>query len=178
MIDRLPLKRRLNCTPGGICRVHNAPMTVTTFAGQVERLIVIPIGVAGQLNAKFIKPGNCLWCIGSDEFDGFTFAKVGTCHQRITHVVFNAVGGIKHGGNTALCPVGRSIIDLSLGKNGDFYMRGKFECRGQTGSTTADNKHIILERIFGHFFPSLSGGARWRKLARWRQHRAPNRGAE
>lgn len=93
----------------------------------MERLIIVTIRVAGQLNAKFVKPGNRPGCVGRDKFDGFTFAQISTGNQRITYVVFDAVSSIKNSGNTALSPIGRTIINLSLGKNSDLYMRGKFQ---------------------------------------------------
>eukprot|EP00998_Keelungia_sp_KM082_P012853 NODE_9257_length_522_cov_1.582278_g9234_i0.p2 GENE.NODE_9257_length_522_cov_1.582278_g9234_i0~~NODE_9257_length_522_cov_1.582278_g9234_i0.p2 ORF type:complete len:107 (+),score=28.71 NODE_9257_length_522_cov_1.582278_g9234_i0:189-509(+) len=106
MFDGLTLQGGLHRAPGGVGGMNDAAVAVPAFPRQVKGLVIAAFRITGQLNAKFIKPFDGIGGIARYKFDGIAFAQSGTGNQGIFDMAFDAVGGIKNGGNPALRPVG------------------------------------------------------------------------
>lgn len=125
MFGGLTLQGGLYRPPGGIGGMNNAAMAMPAFPCQVKRLIIAAFRITRQLNAKIIQPFDGIGRVACDKFNSVAFAQSGTGNKCVFDMVFDAVGGIKHGGNSALCPVGRTVIDLAFRQDGNLDMRSK-----------------------------------------------------
>ncbi len=161
-VTSLFLERGLNRAPGGVGGVDDAAVTVAALAGQVivvGRGIVLGEGhpitdefadrVLGVLHHEAHHPG---------------IAQPAAGHQRVGHMAFQTVGGVKHRGDATLGVERAGIGEIALRQQSDAGMRRELQRHGEPRGARADHQHI-MQRHFVHGVsqsrPISTAGADW-----------------
>ncbi len=108
------------------------------FARQVEA-----VGVAVERHAQLAQPINRLRRAFDHEFNRGQIVQPRARHHRIAHVVFEGVAGIKHRGDPALRPGGRSAGERAFGQHQHPQALRQRQSRRQPGCTGTNNHHIM-----------------------------------
>ena len=103
------LKRFLHRPARRIVDMDDAPMAVSAFTGEVQRLLFLV-----ERHAHPGKAFNRCRCIFDNEFNGFPAIQAGACNHRVVDVVLERVTGVEHGGDSALRPGCRAAGKVAL----------------------------------------------------------------
>ena len=142
MVADMFAERGLHRRPGGVGGVDDAAMRVSAFACQV--IAELRIGLAREGHAAVDQPFDCALAVLDHETGRFRVAQAGARDEGVLDVGFDAVGGVEHRGDAALCPVARAVGHFALGHEGYAQVVSQAQGDGLAGRAAAKNEYVVL----------------------------------
>ncbi|MGF6728264.1 hypothetical protein OKW50_000345 [Paraburkholderia youngii] len=140
MMAHLLAERSDDRMAGRVGRVNDPAMAMAAFARQMKAQLG---GVVfREWHALFDQPFDRGAPMLDDKARRSLVAQTATRDQRVAHVIFDAVRGIQHRGDTALRPVARALGQRSLGDHSNAPCLREVERDAQASQTATDNRHI------------------------------------
>ncbi len=136
------LQRLLHRPAGRVGDMDDATVRMAAFAGEVEG---ISLGI--EWHAELFEPGDRRRRALDDELDGGALVEPGTGDHRILDMALEGIAGFEHGGDSALRPGGRALVERALGEHGHLETLGEIERGGKPGCPGADDQDVGIMRI-------------------------------
>ena len=80
--------------------------------------------------------------MADDELDDRAVVEAGAGDHRVLDMIVERVAGFEDGGDPALRPGGRSLVERALGEHGDPEAVGEVERGGEPGGAGADDEDV------------------------------------
>ena len=94
-------ERRCDSSTCRICNVQNPPVRVAAFPSQMRAIVLLV-----EFEAETLNMIDSLASSINNMADNFFVAQTSACRDGVADVGFNTVGGLRHGGYSALCAIG------------------------------------------------------------------------
>ena len=133
-------ERELHGVARGVGRVNDAALAMPALAGEMKA--EFGLRVTRERHAKLDEPLDGAAALADDGAHRGLIAHAGARHERVGHVVVDAVVRIEHGGDAALRPVAGTVDQGGLGHDGHALMRGQLQGDRQAGQATAHHGDV------------------------------------
>ena len=148
----LLVQRALHGLAGGVLVVDHPAMAVTALAGQVPRTALGGV----EQHALVDQPLDGGRTFLDGEANRVHVAQPGAGDEGVLHMGIEGVGGVEHGGDAALGPVGAAGVDSRLRHDADLAVIRHAQRQGQAGRAAADHQDVEI-RVIGHAVSGSSG---------------------
>ena len=107
-------KGRCDSLASRICNMQNPPVRVAAFPSQVRAVVLLI-----EFEAEILNMIDSLASSTDYMADNFFVAQTSACRDGVADVGINTVGGLRHGGHSTLCAIGRAVSNVVFGQDND-----------------------------------------------------------